>query len=70
MSQITDAHDKINQARYLVEAIFLAAFGLGDMHQTNAIQTVCEEVKGRLQEAQSILETDEAARMTGGRRNG
>jgi hypothetical protein len=28
MSQVTDAHDKINQAQYLVEAIFLAAIAV------------------------------------------
>lgn len=58
MSRNLSAQDKLNEARYLIEAIFLAAAGLGDKH-TSAIQIICEEADNRIDEAQSLLDPTE-----------
>lgn len=53
--KIIDAQNLLSDVKHLTEAAFMAAGSIGDMHQTNAIQSVLNIVQQRLEEAETIL---------------
>ena len=55
-SKLMDARDRLNQVSDLVEAIFMAAVGIGERKHTAAIQSVCEFADDRLDEIGEIID--------------
>jgi mannitol/fructose-specific phosphotransferase system IIA component (Ntr-type) len=48
LSELLDVSNMIDNSRDLVEAVFMAASGVGDRHHTNAIQSVCDVIEQQL----------------------
>jgi hypothetical protein len=46
--KISDVEDILSSVRFLNEAVFLAASGLGTTEHMNAIQAVCDEIENKL----------------------
>ncbi|CDM56314.1 MULTISPECIES: hypothetical protein [Rhizobium] len=46
--KISDVEDILSSVRFLNEAVFLAACGIGTIEYTNAIQAVCDEIENKL----------------------
>ncbi len=53
----TEARDKLNETRHLIDAVWLASVGIGDTDYTNAIQVVCREADRRLEDVLKMLES-------------
>jgi hypothetical protein len=47
-TRLGDIQDILATARHLGEAIFMAATAIGDRDQCNAIQSVCDEMSGKM----------------------
>ncbi|NTI03455.1 hypothetical protein G6K88_15635 [Agrobacterium rhizogenes] len=56
MNKLIDLEDTLGEASSFVQAIHLAAAGLGDMRDTNAIQVVAEQITVRLERAHSVID--------------
>lgn len=55
-TKVGDVMDILATVRHLNEALFLAASGLGDMHHTNAFQSVLDEINNKLLVADDRLD--------------
>jgi hypothetical protein len=56
MNKLIEIEDTLGEASSFVQAIHLAAAGLGDMRDTNAIQVIAEQIAVRLEKACSIID--------------
>ncbi|GAJ96174.1 hypothetical protein [Rhizobium rhizogenes] len=67
MNKLIELEDTLGEASSFVQAIHLAAAGLGDMRDTNAIQVVAEQITVRLEKARSIVDNlSDPSENTGG----
>jgi hypothetical protein len=55
MSDILDTQDKIDRARNLAEVVFIAANGLQDPHEANALSELASILRNVLDEAKDML---------------